>query len=226
MKSAESQYLERKAACPKEAELRETICAFANSTPSGQYSVLFIGVEDRDGNVCGVDPTTVDGTQKKIIKVASFDCYPPIYVVPQAVMVDGKTVLAIVVEHSKETPHFTGHAYVRTGPTNVKASKKQYDELVLMRTDKVAALLREKAQGALIRVQWNLPEARVSIIEHYRTYNHPAYRIEDCDAFVLKLQNTGNMQKLAVPIDRVTISYSTGHSSMLLLINEVYPGAT
>jgi len=226
-KTAESQYLERKRSCPDSATLRSTLCAFANSTPESQYSVLFIGIDD-DGAIIGAATDSVDGTQQKIIKIARDDCYPPIHVVPQVVQIDGKTVLAIIVEHSRTTPHFTGHAFVRRGPTTEKASPAQYDELVLQRTSKVARLLREKQTGSLVQVRW-LPseeehKSRGSAIASYLKSIGAPYRIEECDAFVIQLFNTSIMRKIAIPVDQVTISYSTEHNCTLLLIDTVFPG--
>lgn len=219
LKTAESQYLERKAHCPKDAELRATLCAFANSTPPSQYSVLLIGVEDA-GNVSGIDPTTIDGTQKKIIKIARDDCYPPIHAVPQVIEIEGKVVLAVVVEHSKNTPHFTGHAYVRQGSTSPRASEAAFESLILKRIDKVARLLRTKENGLVIRVSWKLGPISTDVD---RRPNMVAYRVDDCDAFVLKLFNTASHTTVAVPLDRVTINYSTEHQQDLLLIDEFYP---
>jgi predicted HTH transcriptional regulator len=88
--SAESQYLERKVAYPGTAEVKKIICAFANSTPEGQYSVLFIGISD-DGIIVGLPA------------------------VPQVFEAEGKKLLAVIVEHNKAKPHFTGHAYRRRG---------------------------------------------------------------------------------------------------------------
>jgi len=218
LKSAESQYLERKTQCPKDAELRATLCAFANSTPEGQYSVLFLGVED-NGDVCGLDPATLDGTQKKILRIAHEDCYPPINAFTQVVVADGRSVIAVVVEHSKETPHFVGHAYTRQGPTNRKASDALFESLILKRTDKVARLLRMKEKMLVVRVQWTLPPVagRQAMVA-----NMVGYRVEACDSFVLVLSNTATHASTAVPIGRVTISYSTDHHSDLLIIDQRY----
>jgi hypothetical protein len=63
----ESSFVERKPGNFKDREARKTIVAFANSTPEGQESVLFIGVDDKTGKNLGVsDP---DATQRKYSQV-------------------------------------------------------------------------------------------------------------------------------------------------------------
>jgi hypothetical protein len=220
-KTEESQYLERKAHCPKDAELRATLCAFANSTPEGQFSVLFLGVEN-DGKICGLTSQDLEDTQKKITKISREGCFPPIRSVPQVVEIEGKSVLAVVVEHSKDTPHFTGHSYVRIGPESKKASQDQFEELVAMRNEKARYLLREKRKGTQIRVKWALSPEQQKTPTRFHGFNNVYYRIEDCDAFVMKLFNTGSMSKFAIPLDLVTIGYSMEHSSMLLIIDSFF----
>src|SRR6202011_2884170 len=72
----ESSFVERKPGNFKDREARKTIVAFANSTPEGQESVLFIGVDDKTGKILGgSDP---DATQRKYSQVLE-ECYPPIH---------------------------------------------------------------------------------------------------------------------------------------------------
>lgn len=208
---------------PKSSEIRATLCAFANSTLPGQFAVLFLGIED-DGTICGLGDANLDALQREIVRIGKEECYPEVRPIPQVVAFEGKTVLAVIVECSKERPHFTGQAFVRRGPSNVKASKEKFDELVLERIDRVARLLREKNNGRVVRVRWNNPPvARQEVIERYMVFNHPAYRVEDCDAFVLRLFNTANHDNVSVPIDRVTINYSDTDHVTLLEIDSIYP---
>lgn len=59
----ESSFVERKPDHIKDREARKTVVAFANSTPEGQESALFIGVDNKTGRIVGVsDP---DATQSR-----------------------------------------------------------------------------------------------------------------------------------------------------------------
>lgn len=75
LEAPESQYLERKETCPRGGDLRKTICAFANSTPEDQTSVLFVGVTDK-GEVKGVARAEIDQIQRTIQTAGSEECYP------------------------------------------------------------------------------------------------------------------------------------------------------
>lgn len=45
----EDNFVERKPEGVAPAELRQTVCAFANSVPEGRVGVLFIGIHDKTG---------------------------------------------------------------------------------------------------------------------------------------------------------------------------------
>src|ERR1700737_3512877 len=53
----EDNFVERKPESVSKAELRQTVCAFANSVPQNREAVLFVGIEDRAGAVLGVKNT-------------------------------------------------------------------------------------------------------------------------------------------------------------------------
>ena len=74
LRNAEDHFVERKRN-PNAAEIRKTLVAFANSTPEGEYGVLFLGVDD-NGEVRGVDGT--DSLQKTVRDAAENDCYPAV----------------------------------------------------------------------------------------------------------------------------------------------------
>lgn len=115
----EDGFTERKTEAARSSEFRRTLVAFANSVSEGQTAVLFIGVAD-DGRVIGV--ANPDSLQKKLGEIAAKDCYPPVKCQSQVLTVDGKSVVAILVETSMERPHFAGPAFVRRGSESVVAS--------------------------------------------------------------------------------------------------------
>ncbi len=101
-------------------DVRKTLVAFANSVPDGEEAILFIGVAD-NGAVAGVD--NPDKAQKSFSKTASDWCYPPIKHTSRVIDVDGKHVVALIVQASHNKPHFAGPAFVRTGSESKNASE-------------------------------------------------------------------------------------------------------
>ena len=216
--SAESQYLERKASCPKTSELRKTLCAFANSTPENQLSVLFIGIRD-DGTISGVPERELDSIQKTIASVGKNECYPPILVVPQVVSIDQKSILAVLIEYSRSKPHFTGHAYKRRGSESERASEIEHTEFVLDRIDKVRKIRKEK--GLLVSAEWEASSSGFS--PSGVSVNKRDYVLVDCDAFVLCLEDTVENRKIPIPTEKVTISYDFEKERLKLVMGIPYP---
>jgi Putative DNA-binding domain len=218
IRTSESQYLERKVTKPKDSELRKTICAFANSTPEGRHSVLLLGVSDA-GTVIGLSSDSIDKTQRDIIAMGKEDFYPPITLDTQLVVVEGKTVVAVIVEHSMKRPHFAGHSYVRNGPTSRQASENQYNEFVLDRIDKVRRILREK--GNIITVEWPNHDAYELIGQP--PINRRDYTVKGCDAFCLQLEDINVGLNIAIPIESVTITHDMSKNRLMLVMKKAYP---
>lgn len=214
--SPESQELERKPGVSS-AEVRKALSAFANSTSEGRYSVLLLGVGDRPGTVIGVTDEP-DKLQKTIVSIAD-GCYPPIPIDVQVFDVAGKRVVAVIVAHSKNRPHFTGQAYVRRGSMSQNATDAEYDEFVLDRIDKARRIAREKA---LLSVEWQ-NSGVAGAIGGTIAFNDRDYRIVLCDAHVIELQDQVSGIKIAVPMDRVTISRDPDKNRMKLIASIAYP---
>lgn len=132
IRDAESNFLERKPKLVNQEGFRKTLVAFANSVPQGQEAVLFVGVGD-SGSIVGCDGT--DSLQKKMRAFCETECYPPIKFRTDIKVIEGKSVLAVVVPHSSNRPHFSGPAYVRVGSESKVATEDQYREFVAARSD-------------------------------------------------------------------------------------------
>jgi hypothetical protein len=194
-------------------EIRKTLSAFANSTPEGHYSVLFLGVTDK-GMVKGITDSP-DKLQKTIAKIAADECYPPIPVDIQVIEPEGKTVVAVVVGHSKNRPHFTGHAYKRVGSESKKATAEEYNEFVLDRIDKIRRILQER--GKTISVEWK-NAGIAGAIGGTIAFNDRDYMISSCDAHVLSIVDGASQETIPVPIGDVTISIDANRRRMKLVM--------
>lgn len=137
--SFEDQFVERKTSSDKKGWLK-TAVAFANTTPVGYPAVLFIGVRN-DGTIEGV--TNLDKLQQTLNDILG-EAYPPIPTFPKVLEKDGQQFLAVIIPGSPERPHFAGHSYVRSGSETIKASDKQFLELIAQRNSKAREILRWK----------------------------------------------------------------------------------
>lgn len=210
LKNNEDGFTERKTEAAKPSEFRQTLVAFANSVPDGQVAVLFIGVAD-GGKAMGV--TNSDSLQKKLREIAEKECYPSIKYQSQVFTVDGKSVVAVLIEASPERPHFAGPAFVRRGSESVAASKDVYEELIASRNTKAGQILRNKDQLITFRQidldQWSRHKVRYEI----------ECRIETCNAQVAYLHDVGSGRHFAVSLEVVRIN--TDQSKRRLMIEAI-----
>jgi hypothetical protein len=144
----EDGWTERK---PKNVD-KDLVCkalvAFANSVPEGEEAILFIGVDDK-GKPIGVE--NPDKLQKTIRRWADW-CYPPIRHTSRVLEVDGKYIVAVIVQADHNRPHFAGPAFVRVGSESPKASEPVFNELIASRLSKARPLLEAKRKGELVSV--------------------------------------------------------------------------
>lgn len=218
--SHEDNFVERKSDAVKDAELRQTASAFANTVPEGREAVLFIGVHDRTGEVIGV--RNPDALQKRIRNVCENDCYPPIAYSTDVISIGDHVVVAIVFPASRHKPHFTGPAYVRVGSESKKASASQFDELLHSRVDKCRELLRYKntvvtVRGIGYRLGTHKPLRDVNYVEHMECH------VEDCTPHLLKLHNIASGTHFSEPLGSVTIVYDDQKARPMLLITGSTP---
>jgi hypothetical protein len=146
MRNFEDHFVERKTASDDKDWLK-TIVAFANSTPPGSYSVLYIGV--RNSGEIEPNQHELDSLQKtlnwELKKV-----YPPVSCIQKVIVENGRQALAVIVPHSKNRPHFSGPAYVRSGSETIVASEEQFNDLIASRNSKVALILQHKGETAYV----------------------------------------------------------------------------
>src|SRR5258708_2074120 len=122
LSDTEDHFTERKSKNDKGGWLRTTV-AFANSTPIGYPSVLFVGVEN-NGTI--TDNGNIEDLMKSYSDSIASNCYPPIYTMPRVFTHNGKSCIAIIIPGSEARPHFAGLAYVRDGTQTRDASEEQY----------------------------------------------------------------------------------------------------
>lgn len=178
LRDREDGWTERKSKGVSTEDITKTVVAFANSLPDGHQGILFIGVSDKSGDVEGVDDT--DSLQKRIRHAAEKRAYPPIYVGHNCRVLNesGKDVVAVIVEASRNRPHFAGPAYVRVGSESIEATAQQFDLLIASRTSVARRIIEamQKDETVLIdetRSGYHRHRAQCKVVDcnpHYATF--------------------------------------------------------
>lgn len=188
--------------------------AFANSVSVGATAVLFIGVHN-DGRIQGVE--NPDKLQKTVREQCERVCYPPIAFKTAVLDVEGKAIVAVVIPPSKNTPHFSGPAFVRRGSESVAASPELFEELILSRNDKVAAILQMRnTLISVICIQHKLGSTEQIADPRYRT--HSECVVETCSAHTVRLRHVSSGRHVAEPIDSVTVSHDEERDRPMLIV--------
>ena len=199
----EDNFTERKPQSAGKSDWKRTLVSFANSVSEGRTAVLFIGVAD-NGNILGVD--NPDSLQQKIRKICKQECYPPIVFESEALAVEGKTVVAVVVPESFARPHFAGPAYVREGSESVLASDRLFEDLITSRTDLGRAILRHK--GKVITVIAHRKKlGNTKSLGDSRYMARHACRVESCNPHYVNLYDLTTEQIVTEPLKNITVSF-------------------
>jgi Putative DNA-binding domain len=211
----EDNFVERKPEGVAPGELRQTLCAFANSVPQGRAGVLLIGVHDKTGDVIGVG--NPDQVQKRVRDAAQSDCFPPIAYTAEVLVADGKAVVAVVVPFSNARPHFSGPAYVRVGSESPKASQQQYEELILSRNDKAREILRHRnGVFTVLGIGYKLGSNRPLPDKAYREMRE--CRLLECTAHLVTLEDIARGDRFSEPLSNVTVSYDHEKWRAMLMV--------
>lgn len=210
----EDSFVERKPAGVNASEIRQTIVAFANGVPPDNSGVLFIGVQN-DGKIQGIK--NPDKLQKTVREQCERVCYPAIIFTSEVLTYDGNAILAVVVPHSKNRPHFSGPAFVRRGSESVAASSELFDELIASRNDKVAAVLRMRGSPiTVICLQHKLGSTERISDQRYRTRSECT--IQSCNTHTVRMSDLGSGSNITEPLELVTVSYDEGRYRPMLVI--------
>jgi hypothetical protein len=160
--------------------------------------LLCIGVKD-DGTIeaSEVDLDSLLKTFERELEVA----YPrvPHYVrvVPST---EGKFV-AVIIPGSPQGPHFSGPAYIRSGPTSVKASEEQFERIIDRRDRKVREILKWKNKRVKLVRLWAAPNNLSG-----RIAGQADVIIEDCNSFVVKLWSMGD-QHICLALEHIVLGH-------------------
>ena len=209
---------ERKTEAAGERDFRETVCAFANSVPHGAEGVLFIGVSDKSGEILGCKG--IESLQKTISKICSNDCYPPIPLRLESRDFSGKAVLAVVIPHSTQRPHFSGHAFRRVGSENRKSDEAAYSDFIVARSSVGAKILEYRGKPVLVRSQGKKLGDPKPLPPNYSEGGQ--YLIEACDAHTVTLSSLASGQRVFEQIENFSVSRDPKTGNVMFVIRDAH----
>lgn len=214
LSNKEDGFTERKPEGAGSSDFKKTIVAFANSVPEGNEAILFIGVDDK-GAPLGVKNT--DSLQKTIRQICEKTCYPSITHQSQVLSVDGKDILAIIIPHSTNRPHFTGPVYIRRGSESVIATEDAFEELIASRSSKCWEIMKWK--NKLVTVIARGKElGSTKYLGDSRYHASHECRIEECNTHYIKFYDIATRRHMSEPLENVRITYDEAKNRLKLVV--------
>jgi Putative DNA-binding domain len=206
----EDNLVERKTVSDKKDWLK-TIVAFANSTPTGQTAVLFIGVTDKGK----IEAKQIDlDTAQKTLDRELEKAYPPIECRAHIIEKDGRQALAIIVPSSEKKPHFAGPSYIRRFSSTYEASEQEFAELIARRNSMVDKILQHKGKWVTVV---NSPRNNPRMGESYWPTTTTVF---DCDQFGVTLA-TGDQprERQTFPLRQIELSHDHQFDRLIIKID-------
>jgi predicted HTH transcriptional regulator len=208
--STEHSFVERKTVSDGRDWVKSVV-AFANTLPSDQEGILFVGATDAGE----IEPhsSNLDKLQKSFSEKLQ-NAYPPVYYTTRIVQESGRECLAVIVPGSSLRPHFAGQAFIRDGSKSVEATSEQYETLLASRTGKAYEI--QKMMETPLTVSIFQRQAGVAYVIN-RAISEA--RISKVNQFYVTI-DFGN-RKQSYPLSRVEISFDDGMKRPQLEISEL-----
>jgi len=187
-------------------DLLKTLVAFANSVRPDHVATILIGEKD-DGAAAGV--TNPDNIQKNIRKETE-KIYPPIIWSSHVYEKEGKYCVRVEIEHSGNTPHFGGVAWVRRGSSTIEASEEVFQALIELRLEMVRELSKwinkeVTIDGGRVR-PWDFPWASEELA-----------KVVFVNRFWITLERAHG-ERLSESLEKLTLSYDDKRNQLKILI--------
>jgi predicted HTH transcriptional regulator len=204
----EDSFVERKSFGDWKDDAVKTCVAFANSCPfEGPPGLLCIGV--RDNGAVESSQHNLDSLQKTLERELEH-AYPPVPHHTRIVSAPEGQFVAVIIPGSSQGPHFSGPAYIRNGPTSVRANAEQFERVIDRRERKVREILKWKNKRVKLVRLWASPSNLSG-----RIAGQSDVIVLDCDSFVVKLMTTSS-DYVSFSLERVVIGHDPQTSSLTL----------
>ena len=112
-KCGETSYVQFKQQFSTQKQIAEEMVAFANS----KGGMIVFGVEDKTGNLVGMDYATIQNTSREVGNAANEQIRPTLYIQTEVVLIEEKAFLLVHIEEGKNKPYkdLSGHIWVKQG---------------------------------------------------------------------------------------------------------------
>lgn len=202
-------------------DLLKTFVAFANSVRPGHVATILIGELD-DGTVVGV--TNPESLQQRVRKEAE-KVYPPPLWRSTVYEVGGKHCVRVEIEHSGDTPHFGGPAWVRRGSSTVMASDEIFQRLLEVRLDAVRELSGWFGRDITVSGDHSsvptprpgMPSALRLMFRHRWSWDETA-QIAFINRFWITLRRSDG-ESTSEPLEKLTLTYDDKRDRLKLIVS-------
>mgnify|MGYP000410507727 CR=1 FL=1 len=156
-------------------DVYETVCAFSNR--NGGH--IFLGVND-NGEIIGIDNKHIDKMKRDFVNCVNNPekIYPPLYLQPQDILIDGKHILYIYVQEGSQVCRARGRIYDRNHEADIDITNN---------SDLVYSLYARKSNSYFVNkiTGFDMSDLRVDVMEkarimsRIRNINHPWLKMSD-----------------------------------------------
>lgn len=156
-------------------DVYDTVCSFSNR----EGGHIFLGVKD-DGTIIGVLPEAIDQMKKDFITTVNngSKLYPPLYLMPEELNIDGHTILHIYVPVGTQVCRHNGKIFDRSHESDLDITNN---------SDAVYRLYSRKQDSYYVNkvTAFDMSDLRSDIIERarrlsrIRNVNHPWLTMND-----------------------------------------------
>lgn len=206
-KKSEDYLLERKTQNDLK-DLLKTMVAFANTVRPGHVATILIGERD-DGTPEGL--TNPDAIQKTVRREAE-KIYPQIIWRSETYLMDGKECLKVEIEHSGDTPHFGGPAWVRKGSESVLATDQEFQRLIDIRSSIVRELDRWLGKQVTLEIRTRFANG---------TTGHRSEQVSIQFVSQFYLTFDYGVRRESYPLQEVVLSWDDGQKRLKIILDQV-----
>lgn len=156
-------------------DVYETVCSFSNR--DGGH--IFLGVKD-NGTILGIEADAVDKIMKEFVTTVNNTSkfYPALYITPEKVILDGKTVIHIYVPVATQVCRCNGRIYDRNHDSDIDITYNS-DAIYLAFARKQDTYYVNKVTGfGMSDLNPDLIE-RARVLSKIRNNNHPWLEMSD-----------------------------------------------
>ena len=125
----------------------------------------------------------------------------------------------MIVPHSPQRPHFSGHAFRRVGSQNIKSDEAAYSDFITARSSVGAKILENRGKVVTVRTHGKKlgdPKPLAPNVSE-----HGQFTIEACDPHTVTLQSIASGRRYVEQIENFSVSQEPS-GNLLLLVRDTH----